>query len=192
MPTAVYIWAFSGSLSLRAVLLHHSIVTKLAWAPSAKQHKAGANPAERLLITCEAQTQTLPQAQARAVRHVHLYDAATNHAHILAVPTNTDTTAGSMGPRTDASWLPRSSGVLMLGGQQGFMLVWPDGRADATSAEESMPQAISTGEDERQGNRNNEENGMEEDSVFDITTGLQAAELGEDTFHNKRVAGVMA
>jgi len=208
MPTAVYIWAFSGSLSLRAVLLHHSIVAKLAWAPSSSTSVAdqyGNANGERLLITCDSPTQTSTQSQAQSqVRHIHLYDAATNGAHILTVPTNTntnDTTASSMGPRVDASWIPRSGGVLMLGGQQGFMLVWPDGKKDLMSAEELGLQGTSTEEDLRQGNgvngkngKNEEsgEHGEEEDSVFDITTGLQAAELGEDTFHNKRVAGVMA
>jgi len=208
MPTAVYIWAFSGSLFLRAVLLHHSIVTKLAWVPSAKQYKSGASPAERLLITCDAQAQTAIQSQTQSqVRHVHLYDAATNGAHVLAVPINTkDSTGTSMAPRIDASWLPRSGRALMLGGQQGFMLVWPEGKEDDMSAEESKLREWSgeMGEGRRQEDGMNRGNGLsrgngkeeneeeEEDSVFDITTGLQAAELGEDTFHNKRVAGVMA
>ena len=94
-----------------------------------------------------------------------------------------------MGPRVDATWLPHSR-ALMLGGQQGYMLVWPDGREMARSAEEPESELQ---EGERQyglepGQRKEEE----DNSVFDITTGLQAAELGEDTFHNKRVAGVMA
>ena len=71
------------------------------------------------------------------------------------------------------------------------MLVWPDGKEGAGSGEASK-QRESTAEAGRQGNGVDGENGEEEDSVFDITTGLQAAELGEDTFHNKRVAGVMA
>ena len=185
MPTAVYVWAFSGSLSLRAVLLHHAIVTKLAWALQSGQSangEAGSN--EQLLITCEAQTQTSTQAQTQA-RHVHLYDASANRAHILTVSPATT----SMGPRLETSWLPQSR-VLMLGGQQGFMLVWPDGRKAAASAD-GADSELQEGERQyevEQGGGKEEE----DDSVFDITTGLQAAELGEDTFHNKRVAGVMA
>jgi len=71
------------------------------------------------------------------------------------------------------------------------MLVWPDGKVQARSAEESELREASMGDVGSQENEKNGENG-EEDSVFDITTGLQTAELGEDTFHNKRVAGVMA
>jgi len=80
----------------------------------------------------------------------------------------------------------------MLGGQQGFMLVWPDGKKDDMFAEESESRKASMWDVGSQGNGEHGEHGEEEDSVFDITTGLQAAELGEDTFHNKRVAGVMA
>jgi hypothetical protein len=133
---------------------------------------------------------------------VYLYDTLTHSPRALSP----EVASGGFGARVESSWLPLMSNKpsIMLGGTQGFMLIWPEGRPslddvdlgfdvdleDVTAGHESghgdVVIRLQRDAEIGKGENGGETTAVEEDSVFHITTNVH---LGDDTFQHKRVLG---
>lgn len=123
---------------------------------------------------------------------VYLYDTASMSPHVLSH----EVTSSGFGTRVETSWLrsTKNKPVLMIGGTQGFILVWPDGRPSFDDVDLGFDVDVEDaghGEGQERGRdvqlqrdkKSEVEEEREDDSVFDITTNMH---VGEDTFQHKR------
>lgn len=145
-PSTVWIWDLR-SLQPRTILILHSPVKSLAWHPSRPSHlliqSTHDSPTVYLYTTPPLLGSTSPSSD------------LTSRPSILSLAENLSRLAGSALAKWTARWLntqPEKKAALVVGHQQGYMLVWPEGKDQILRFED-------------------QEHDESDDSLYDILTG---------------------
>lgn len=145
-PTTVWIWDLR-SLQPRTIFILHSPVKALQWHPTSSSH---------LLIQCTHDSPTLYLYTAAPFSNsTSSSSSGVGPPSILSLLDNITKPAGSLPAKWTSKWLhtdPDKKPAMMVGHQQGYILVWPEGKDQILRFEEP-------------------EGDESDDSLYDILTG---------------------
>lgn len=146
-PSTVWIWDLQ-SLKPRIILIQYAPIKSLQWHPH--------DPSRLLIQTAhDSPTMYLYTASSFSPSSSTPTQASTPPPAIIDLTPHISKPAGSLPPKWHTSWLSTSrdkKNALVLGHQQGYVLVWPEGK-------------------DRILRFDNDEGEASDDSLFDILTG---------------------
>lgn len=201
-PTTVWIWDLR-SLQPKTVFIFHSPVRTLQWHPTYPSH---------LLIqtTHDSPTIYLYTTHAFSTSTASSSSLTSSPPLILSLPDKITRPAGSASAKWTASWLncePDKKPTFTLSHQQGYVLVWPEGkdqilRFEGQEGDESddslydiltgrtpIPLLGRTGRSSRRSERSaGSEREEEEEEYGDDVPAMDSTQNFEDTFRHKRGA----